>query len=148
MPVEKTCIGQGAEALDELSGGGIDLSRVMEWVLAKVRYCPGNELSLGAKKVPARGSLYESYMEYVDSYGIEPLAYTSFGDALDDFARVQGCGNEKEGAWQSNGGAKPRGGGFAKEEHDVRFSQIYYDGDRALARIRKREGGVGKRGGV
>lgn len=89
MPAGKTRIGQGAQALNELSGGGIDSSGVMKWILAKARYYPGNELSLSAKKVPASGSLYQSYKKYVDSHGIEPLRYTSFGDALYDFVRSQ-----------------------------------------------------------
>ena len=90
MPPDKTRIGHSVEALNELTGGGADCSGLIEWVNKNVRYMPGNEIALMAKKVPLPGSLYEDYLPYVDAHGIEPIPFNQFGDALDDVIRSQG----------------------------------------------------------
>lgn len=90
MPAERSRIGQSVEAINELSGGGLDSSGVLEWLFAKVRYNPAGEIPLGAKKIPLPGGLYESYVQYAEAHGIEPVSYCSFGDVLDDSVRSLG----------------------------------------------------------
>ncbi|KAI5064161.1 hypothetical protein GOP47_0020831 [Adiantum capillus-veneris] len=90
MPPDKTQIGHSVEALNELTGGGADCSGLIEWVTKKVRYDPGAEIPLGAKKVPIQGSLYKDYILYVDANGIDPIPFNQFGDALDNVIRSQG----------------------------------------------------------
>ncbi|KAI5066439.1 hypothetical protein GOP47_0019063 [Adiantum capillus-veneris] len=90
MPPNKIRIGHSVETLNELTGGGADCSGFIEWVTKKVRYDPGAEIPLGAKKVPIPGSLYEDYILYVDGNGIEPIPFNQFANALDDVIRSQG----------------------------------------------------------
>lgn len=71
MPAERARIGQSVEAINELSGGGLDSSGVMEWLFKEVKYSPSSEINLGAKKIPLPGGLYESYMMYAEAHGIE-----------------------------------------------------------------------------
>ena len=61
---EITRIGHSVEAINELTGGGANCSGLIEWSNRRVRYDPGNEIVLGAKKVPHPGSLYDSYIIY------------------------------------------------------------------------------------
>ena len=44
MPTEWSRIGQSVEAINELSGGGQDVSGVLEWLLAVVKYNPQSEM--------------------------------------------------------------------------------------------------------
>lgn len=90
MPAERARIGQSVEAINELSGGGVDSSGVMEWLFAMVLYNPASEMPLGAKKIPMPGGLYESYVIFAESNGIEPASYCSFGDLLEDSVRSLG----------------------------------------------------------
>ena len=90
MPAERARIGHSVEAINKLSGGGLDSSGIMEWLFAEVLYNPDSEMALGAKKIPLPGGLYESYTNYAESHGIEPASYYSFGDLLDDSVRSLG----------------------------------------------------------
>lgn len=78
MPAERARIGQsvGGEAINELSGGGLDSSGVMEWLFKEVKYSPSSEINLGAKKIPLPGGLYESYMMYAEAHGIESVRWS------------------------------------------------------------------------
>lgn len=92
MPKEWTHIGQSAEAFNEVSGGGLENSG-FHWLADKVGYGPGNEANLGARKdpVPPSGTtLYESYVNYAESHGIEPIPFNNFAAVLEDSIRSLG----------------------------------------------------------
>lgn len=84
MPAEWSRIGQEVEEVNDIGGNLLDPSGMLGWIDAKVRHLPGHELPLGAKKAPPPGYLYESYVGYAESHGLDPPGYCSFGDVLED----------------------------------------------------------------
>lgn len=92
-PVEWGPIGQ---CVDEINGGwegGVDTCGINGWLSDRVRTQPGNELPLGAKKIPTPGSIYESYVDHAEINGVEPISFYSFGDVLLDAVRSRGHRN-------------------------------------------------------